>query len=354
MLKENIKNRCIIRQYGEKYKVVYSYDTGYYYLIPEKNFNLENYKEDGLYKLSYSDFNKCVKSAVNPAGISLNDIPSPVVMGIMFSNTCNLKCNYCIAAHAHSYSTKNILKDKYVELHKKIQDSQVVGIIISGGEPTMNASLREFLQLISSEIYLCELDTNGTNISDELIVDLKRLFVIPRVSLDSIYEEIHNLVRGRFKETMNTIKCMIDEEIEFRINTVLHEKNKKNIYDLGNWIYKNRINKWHIYKLQKRYADISLWVSDEEMINIVGNLKREFEKEIIILCKHRKKEDNFASFMIDSEGICFSTQNGEKVIFGNIFSSSINEIWDNTSEEFKRNHLKKFFYYEEKKSYEKI
>ena len=46
------------------------------------------------------------------------------------------------------------------------------------------------------------------------------------------------------------------------------------------------------------------------MINIVGNLKREFEKEIIILCKHRKKEDNFASFMIDSEGICFSTQNG--------------------------------------------
>lgn len=336
---------CIVSVISSSYYVVYSYVKGYYYLLPLNTINMFEYTNNGIYNLNNLD--DIIPFALNPKSIDISEIDSPIVIGLMVSNICNLHCSYCIANNAKSYSAKNALfnKNKIIELSSSLRETHVIGLMLSGGEPFLNPELAFLIEMITDERFLCELDTNGTIFTDELINTISKKYIIPRVSLDSVNPLVHNHVRSGFDRTMDTLCRLKEKNIEYRINTVLHGYNKDSIFQLAEWIKDEGIKKWHIFKLQRLFAPEEIWISDEETAEIVSKLKNHYGNKIDILCKFSISNDGFASFMIDSEGNCFSTYKKDKILFGNLFEESITKIWQRLPNDYKFNHLNKYFWY---------
>ena len=59
--------------------------------------------------LSEQEFQVISNSALNPETIGAKEFNSPIVVGLMVSNLCNLECSYCIARNGNGYSANNIL-----------------------------------------------------------------------------------------------------------------------------------------------------------------------------------------------------------------------------------------------------
>ncbi len=98
-----------------------------------------------------------------------------VLAAVIFTKWCNFRCGYC-----HNPSlVLPILLNRRADLDEKTIWEYLVqrrgwleGVVISGGEPTMQPDLKDFLQRLKSLSYRVKLDTNGTrpDLLEELIV----------------------------------------------------------------------------------------------------------------------------------------------------------------------------------------
>ncbi len=118
--------------------------------------------------------------------LSLVDFPEHL-SSIVFLQGCNFFCGYCHNPDLVTFDTdfglteENILKD--IKKNRKVID----GVVVSGGEPTIYATLPEFLKKIKEMELKVKLDTNGTNpdqldflfrswILDYIAIDIKTSF----------------------------------------------------------------------------------------------------------------------------------------------------------------------------------
>lgn len=96
----------------------------------------------GLVKNSFVDYPGCIAAVVFVPG-------------------CNMDCWYC--HNKHLWKSENDIEPKSVyeffETHRDFLD----GVVISGGEPTLQEGLAEFIDTVKGMGYLVKLDTNGTN-----------------------------------------------------------------------------------------------------------------------------------------------------------------------------------------------
>lgn len=336
--------------------IVYSYHTGKFYLVNINSIS-STLKDkinniDGKICFLENEMHEIIKKAQNPNCVDYSQFQYPIVVGLMTTNRCNLTCRYCIANNGESYSVNDNFSIISTHLLNELKNSSVISVMVSGGEPTLYKNLPWFLSELSQNEFLILLDTNGTLIKDELLDVIKTTSVIPRISLDSIYKNEHDFNRGMFNDTLSNIIKMRNMNIDLRINTVLNKSNAKNLNELAKWLCKNGITKWHIFKLQQAFAPPDIWLGDYETIDVLSNIQKIYGKDIDILYKFSKNNDGFASFVIDSEGNCFSTQTKEgynkKYFFGNIAKKSLKEIWRSTPMDFKLNHYNKYLSYTNK------
>jgi pyruvate formate lyase activating enzyme len=96
----------------------------------------------GLVKNSFVDYPGCIAAVVFVPG-------------------CNMDCWYCHNKHLWKSEEEFELKGVYefLEIHRDFLD----GVVISGGEPTMQDGLSGFIDTVKGMGYLVKLDTNGTN-----------------------------------------------------------------------------------------------------------------------------------------------------------------------------------------------
>lgn len=334
--------------------IMYSYITGKFYLInvdvlssslADKVWNIT-----GKTYLNESELYEMVVNAQNPYCVDCSRFSYPIVVGIMVTNKCNLQCKYCIANYGKSYSSKDCFSNVSSIVLNELKNSSVISVMVSGGEPTLYKELSSFLTNLSKGDFLCLLDTNGVNIDDELLNVLKKTKVIPRISLDSVYENEHNANRGMFANSIKNIIRLRGEGIDLRINTVINRRNVKNLGDLAEWLCMNGISKWHLFKLQQAFAPKDIWISDDEVKDILTDLNRKYGKKMDLLFKFSKNNDGFASFVIDSEGVCFSTKNtkcgyGEKKVFGDLTQKKLSDIWMSTPMDYRIRHYNKYLSY---------
>lgn len=348
---------CIIQEISNDYVVLYSFDNGRFYLILKSYFSsvvvFNEFVKKQRIKLKQSYFNNLIDKCTDPSTVDYSNFNSPLVVGVMITNHCNLNCTYCLAKNGESYSKEDTLLKNENVLVDKLINSQIISLLISGGEPTLYKNLPLFLEKMYNSNFLIMLDTNGVHISDDLINSLKKISVFPRISLDSIDENIHNKNRGHYLETLQNIEKLINHKIEFRINTVIHNDNIFKLEDIALFLITHNIKTWHLFKLQKEFAPQNIWVDNQLVENILNHITLTYSDKLNIICKFTKNDDGFASFVIDSMGNCFSTNNKEvkskKIIFGNIFSSSIYDIWQSTPLDYRLRHYKKHLTFRGKK-----
>jgi len=156
---------------------------------------------------------------MNIAGFNINsfvDYPGHIA-AVVFTGGCDLRCAYCHNKHIFNperyFDEEEILRLLFK--HVNFLD----GVVISGGEPTLQADLREFILRLKDMGYKVKLDTNGMNpamlsniidITDYIAMDVKvnpyeygRImedgYVLNQSCADNILESI-NIIKARAKD----------------------------------------------------------------------------------------------------------------------------------------------------------
>ena len=95
--------------------------------------------------------------------MTITDFPENVAC-ILFLKGCNFRCPYCHNSELIDYKIDDnyILKEEVFDFLKKRQGI-LDGVVISGGEPTVNKDLPKLIKEIRDLGFKIKLDTNGTN-----------------------------------------------------------------------------------------------------------------------------------------------------------------------------------------------
>jgi len=112
--------------------------------------------------------------------LSTVDYPGEMACAI-FLVGCNFNCGYCHNPSLISGDGTYIPKEEvmeYLEFRKDMLDA----VCISGGEPTCNKDLKDFIKEIKALGYKVKLDTNGTH--PEVIEDLISENLLDYVAMD--------------------------------------------------------------------------------------------------------------------------------------------------------------------------
>ena len=168
--------------------------------------------------------------------LTLLDYPKHAAC-IIFTRGCNFRCVFCQNSPLIENSKQKGLIDEEEVLNYLIKRKNVLdGIVISGGEPTLQKDLVPFIKKVKKMSLKVKLDTNGTN--PTIIKELLDNNLVDYIAMDikdnlSSYEKIinYNTNISLIKQSIKLIKeSKIDHE--FRTTIIKEYHNIENIKSL--------------------------------------------------------------------------------------------------------------------------
>lgn len=161
--------------------------------------------------------------------LTLLDYPSKVAC-IIFTQGCNYKCPYCQNSGLIDYSNEDLIDEEeifeYLDKRKKVLD----GIVISGGEPTIQKDLKTFIKKVKNMGLLIKLDTNGSNPNFIEEVINERLVDYIAMDIKNVLEEYKEVtdVTPNVSNLKRSIEIIKNSNIEHEFRTTII----KNIHDI--------------------------------------------------------------------------------------------------------------------------
>ena len=209
---------------------------------------------------------------------SFVDYPGKIACSI-FTVGCNMRCWYCHNSHILEKSKIKVEESEILDFLQS-RKGFLDGVVVSGGEPTLQPDLLEFLAKIKDMGYKVKLDTNGTNSKLlEKIIDLKLVDYVAmdikaplekyskitctKNDLESINESIdlllENTVDYEFRTTFSPDLTVEDiEEICKRIKGAkAYSIQKYNTVDYNkvNMIPRKKEDHFEAEKIAKKYVE---------------------------------------------------------------------------------------------------
>ena len=151
--------------------------------------------------------------------LTLTDYPGRMA-AIVFTQGCNYRCSFCqnstLLSNNEGLLNENDVLD-YLDKRKNVLD----GVVISGGEPTIQKDLKDFIYKVKKMGYCVKLDTNGSNplelmyllnsnLLDYVAMDIKSIFndyskiVCKNVSIDNIKKSIELIKKSKISHEFRT------------------------------------------------------------------------------------------------------------------------------------------------------
>lgn len=212
------------------------------------------------------------------------------IAAMIFLPSCNFRCSFCFNPELILDSDK--LKDiderevfDFLEKQKKWID----GVVISGGEPTLNKDLPDFIKKIKKMGYLVRIYTNGTNpnmlkqLINEKLIDSIAMDIKAQLNEES-YEKVTN-VKGILEDVKKSISLIMNSglDYEFRTTVVPSAHSEKDIEEIA-----KHIKGANLFVLQKFLPENALdeklkklkTQSDEEMKKL-AEIARKYVKSVI-------------------------------------------------------------------------
>lgn len=172
---------------------------------------------------------------------TLLDYPGHIASTI-FTGGCNFRCPYCHNGDLvlNPAACESISEETIFE-HLNKRRGTLEGVCITGGEPTLQPDLIDFISKIKSMGLLVKLDTNGTNpkvieellqrnLIDYIAMDIKHcpnkyneVACMPSFSLDSIRQSVSIIMNSH-----------IDYEFRSTVTSELHSD--EDIMEIGAWL----------------------------------------------------------------------------------------------------------------------
>ncbi|MDD5769981.1 MAG: anaerobic ribonucleoside-triphosphate reductase activating protein [Candidatus Gracilibacteria bacterium] len=166
---------------------------------------------------------------------TLLDYPGKISC-IIFTAGCNLRCIYChngdFVLPEKIKEIKNFIPEEIFFNFLKNKIGILDGVVICGGEPTLQKNLVKFCGKIKDLGFLVKLDTNGQNprILKELLE--KRLVDYIAMDIKGDYENLQNLLGINYlkDDYFESIKIIKNSQIDYEFRTTL-VKNYHNLAD---------------------------------------------------------------------------------------------------------------------------
>lgn len=214
--------------------------------------------------------------------LTLLDYPENVAC-IIWTRGCNFKCPFCqnselirMTKNEGNIKEEDVLS--YLEKRKGILD----GIVISGGEPTMQKGLYEFIKKVKTIGLKVKLDTNGFNpkVLKKLIDDSLLDYVAVDIKNDlDHYDKICGLNKITLDNLLETIKILENSHIlyEFRTTVMKNYHNEQRIENILSLIGKNANYYLQNFKDSEYVLDKTLEsFSNDELMHIYNDLKLKY------------------------------------------------------------------------------
>jgi len=168
--------------------------------------------------------------------LTLIDYPGKLAATV-FLFGCNFRCPWCYSSELVLAEKKQpeILEKEVISFLKERQDL-LEGVVICGGEPTINKDLGKFIKKIKKLGFLVKLDTNGSN--PKMLKDLIK--IVDYVAMDvKLPKDKYKKILGVNPENIDkSIKILKNSNIdyEFRTTVVPGILDKKDILKIAKWI----------------------------------------------------------------------------------------------------------------------
>lgn len=158
----------------------------------------------------------------------------------VFTGGCNFRCPFCQNAdlvnvtNLEQYSEDEIFA--HLEKRKNVLDS----VCISGGEPTLNLDLKNFIQKLKQRGLLVKLDTNGTK--PDLLKELIDEGLIDYVAMDvknspALYPKTAGAIVN-MDDVGKSVELLKSNVVpyEFRTTLVSGHHSNESIEEMGKWL----------------------------------------------------------------------------------------------------------------------
>lgn len=346
-----------------------------YYVVNEYTFdiiNLYSNNKDINYiakDLKMSKFklrrklNKLQKEIANIEYYDNNiDLNFPLKVQWKITNKCNLKCKHCYLGKLNN----NELDDKkLMSIAKKIVESNIMEVTITGGEALLVKTLPEIVALLIENDIKVNIFTNAILLEkfEKELIDI--LGYIPFDSLDFFIsidglEESHEKIRGKgtFKKTINNIKLVVSKGYRVTTNSVLSKLNYKDIPKLYEMLCKIGVYKIQISNLiDSGSANSNMKLNKEEQDGFIKELKKVLRKldmgSKLLYAQMPDEECNSEIYLLNKDkveylqtekwkcsagiGKCTIDYNGDvyccpfikNYCLGNLVTSDIEKVWYN-------------------------
>ena len=201
---------------------------------------------------------------------------------MLFTPGCNFKCPFCQNSGLIIDCDYPVIPEKeifeYLSARKNILD----GVVISGGEPTLQKELKIFIKKIKDLGLLVKLDTNGYNwkvvkeLIDENLIDYIAMDIKNDLDNYDIISGLKKIDASRIKTSIEIIKNS-NISHEFRTTII---KGVHTIDNIEKIISLVGSSKYFIqnFKMSEMVIDKSLEsFSREELINMKNNLCNKYK-----------------------------------------------------------------------------
>lgn len=171
--------------------------------------------------------------------LTVLDFPSQVAC-IVFTAGCSFRCPFCHNATLVNATGEEISEEEVLGYLKKRQGI-LDGVVITGGEPTIQKDLKEFIKKIKALGYKVKLDTNGYH--PDVLEDLLSDGLLDYVAMDiknsksryPVTVGLQNIDLSRIERSVELLKNG-NAPYEFRTTTMEEFHTEKDFEEIGEWL----------------------------------------------------------------------------------------------------------------------
>ena len=179
--------------------------------------------------------------------VSTIDYPTHIAT-VLFTSGCNFRCPMChnadLVLRPETLPIFSKDSEDEVEAFLKERAGKITGVVITGGEPTLQPDLPSFLRRMHGYGYAVKLDTNGYR--PEVLAKLLDAGLLDYVAMDvKAPSRTYNQLAGlRYVDTgriTKSIRLLLEADVvrEFRTTVVPGMLNGQDIASIAQWIAEN-------------------------------------------------------------------------------------------------------------------
>jgi len=171
---------------------------------------------------------------------SLIDYPGKI-SAVVFTQGCNFRCPYCHNPELVNFNEKaTLITTSYILDFLMERKDFLDGVVITGGEPTLQANLPHFMKELKSMNLSVKLDTNGSR--PHIIKDLVSHKLVDYIAMDikGPLRKYARIVRRslNLEDIKNSIEIIMNSGLHYEFRTTLlpclHSEHE--IHDIGRLI----------------------------------------------------------------------------------------------------------------------